>query len=193
MQTFGLTVDQVSKTINDKTIVHPFSLRIEPGEVVALCGGNGAGKSTILRMLVGILRPTTGTIQLNGMSWEEQRVDYLQQIGYMPDHFSFTAGLTARETLEFYAALRNRTAEDADRMLKAVGLHDARNKRVSHFSKGMQQRLLFAQAILANRPWSSWTSRQTASTLTGWTPSSISCASCAWRDSRSSSPLTSFK
>ncbi|TGU52604.1 ATP-binding cassette domain-containing protein, partial [Mesorhizobium sp. M00.F.Ca.ET.186.01.1.1] len=76
MQTFGLTVDQVSKTINDKTIVHPFSLRIEPGEVVALCGGNGAGKSTILRMLVGILRPTTGTIQINGMSWEEQRVDY---------------------------------------------------------------------------------------------------------------------
>lgn len=149
MQSFGLTVDQVSKTINDKTIVHPFSLRIEPGEVVALCGGNGAGKSTILRMLVGILRPTAGTIQLNGLTWEEQRVEYLQQIGYMPDHFSFSAGLTARETLEFYAALRNRTAEDVDRMLKAVGLHDARNKRVTHFSKGMQQRLLFAQAILA--------------------------------------------
>ena len=47
---FGLEIDQVGKTIDGKTIVHPFSLRIEPGEVIALCGGNGAGKSTILRM-----------------------------------------------------------------------------------------------------------------------------------------------
>ncbi|WP_103106826.1 ABC transporter ATP-binding protein [Brevibacillus reuszeri] len=149
MDVFGLEIDQVEKTIQGKTIVHPFSLRIEPGEVVALCGGNGAGKSTILRMIVGILRPTSGTIQLNGLNWNDHRVDYLQQIGYMPDHFTFSPGLTASETIRFYASLRNRSAEEADHVLAAVGLHEHRNKRVSQFSKGMQQRLLFAQAILA--------------------------------------------
>lgn len=100
-------------------------------------------------MLVGILPPSSGTIQLNGLNWNDNRVEYLQEIGYMPDHFTFSAGLTAKETLEFYASLRNRTAEEADRLLKMVGLHEVRNKRVSQFSKGMQQRLLFAQAILA--------------------------------------------
>lgn len=149
MKPLGLTIDQLTKSINDKTIVHPFDLQIEPGQVVALCGGNGAGKSTILRMLVGILPPTSGTIQLNGLNWNDNRVDYLQEIGYMPDHFTFSAGLTARETLEFYASLRNRTAEEADRLLKMVGLHEVRDRRVTQFSKGMQQRLLFAQAILA--------------------------------------------
>ncbi|MGG1658579.1 ABC transporter ATP-binding protein [Brevibacillus sp. NRS-1366] len=146
---FGLEIDQVQKAINGKTIVQPFSLRIEPGEVVALCGGNGAGKSTILRMIVGILPPTSGTIQLNGLNWKEHRVDYLQQIGYMPDHFTFSPGLTASETITFYAALRNRSAQEAEHVLQAVGLSDHRSKRVSQFSKGMQQRLLFAQAILA--------------------------------------------
>ncbi|CAI8887724.1 ABC-type multidrug transport system, ATPase component [Brevibacillus sp. IT-7CA2] len=149
MNMLGLTIDQVNKEINGKTIVHPFSMNIAPGQVVALCGGNGAGKSTILRMLVGILPPSSGTIQLNGLNWNDNRVEYLQEIGYMPDHFTFSAGLTAKETLEFYASLRNRTAEEADRLLKMVGLHEVRNKRVSQFSKGMQQRLLFAQAILA--------------------------------------------
>lgn len=147
--TFGLEIDQVQKTINNKTIVHPFSLRIEPGEVVALCGGNGAGKSTILRMIVGILRPTSGTIQLNGLNWKDHRVDYLQQIGYMPDHFTFSPGLTASETITFYAELRNRTAQEAEHVLQLVGLSEHRSKRVSQFSKGMTQRLLFAQAILA--------------------------------------------
>lgn len=146
----GLSVKQVEKKIKNKQIVHPFDLQIRPGEVVALCGGNGAGKSTILRMIVGILQPTSGTIELNGLNWKEHRVEYLEQIGYMPDHFNFAGGLTARETLSFYAALRGRPASVVDEALKAVGLYEAKDKRVTQFSKGMQQRLLFAQAVLAN-------------------------------------------
>lgn len=145
----GLQIQQVTKKIADKVIVQPFDLQIQPGEVVALCGGNGAGKSTILRMIVGILSPTSGSISLNGKTYDGQRVDYLQQIGYMPDHFNFAAGLSARETIRFYAALRGKSAEVADAALRAVGLEDVKNKRVTQFSKGMQQRLLFAQAILA--------------------------------------------
>ncbi|GED31715.1 ABC transporter ATP-binding protein [Brevibacillus centrosporus] len=149
MSTNGLQIQQATKKIADKVIVQPFDLQIQPGEVVALCGGNGAGKSTILRMIVGILSPTSGKISLNGKTHVDQRVDYLQQIGYMPDHFNFAAGLSARETIRFYAALRGKTADVADKALRAVGLEEVKNKRVTQFSKGMQQRLLFAQAILA--------------------------------------------
>jgi len=149
MTTKGLTMQQVSKTLSGKTIVQPFDLQIRPGEVVVLCGGNGAGKSTILRMIVGNLSPSSGTIELNGKNYKDHRVDYLQQIGYMPDHFNFATGLSARETILFYAGLRGQPAEAADNVLRAVGLYDVRNKRVTQFSKGMQQRLLFAQAILA--------------------------------------------
>lgn len=149
MATKGLVIWQVTKKIADKVVVQPFDLHIEPGEVVALCGGNGAGKSTILRMIVGILSPTSGTISLHSKTYAEHRVEYLQQIGYMPDHFNFASGLTARETIRFYAALRGKSSEAADTALRAVGLEEAKNKRVTQFSKGMQQRLLFAQAILA--------------------------------------------
>ncbi|MFJ9500739.1 ABC transporter ATP-binding protein [Brevibacillus centrosporus] len=149
MTTNGLQIQQATKKIADKVIVQPFDLQIQPGEVVALCGGNGAGKSTILRMIVGILSLTSGKISLNGKTHVEQRVDYLEQIGYMPDHFNFAAGLTARETIRFYAALRGKPVEVADNALRAVGLEEVKNKRVTQFSKGMQQRLLFAQAILA--------------------------------------------
>jgi ABC-type multidrug transport system ATPase subunit len=146
----GLSIRQAEKRIGKKQIVHPFDLQIRPGEVVALCGGNGAGKSTILRMIVGILQPTAGVIELNGLNWREQRVEYLEQIGYMPDHFQFSGGLTAKETLAFYAALRDQPASVVDRALQAVGLYEVKDKRPTQFSKGMQQRLLFAQAILAD-------------------------------------------
>jgi|GEM_PF-248625 len=146
----GLILKQVEKRIKKKQIVHPFDLKIQPGEVVALCGGNGAGKSTILRMIVGILKPTAGVIELNGLYLKEHRVEYLAQVGYMPDHFQFSGGLTAKETLAFYAALRDQPAAVVDRALQAVGLYEVRDKRPTQFSKGMQQRLLFAQAILAD-------------------------------------------
>nr|WP_126428575.1 ABC transporter ATP-binding protein [Brevibacillus marinus] len=144
----GLDMRQVSKVIDGKTIVHPVDIQVSPGQVVALCGGNGAGKSTILRMIVGLTRPTTGSIRLNGLGWQEQRSEYAKQIGYMPDHFNFGSALTAAETIRFYAALRGQSAAEAERVLRAVGLYEVRNKRVSVFSKGMQQRLLFAQALL---------------------------------------------
>ncbi|EMT51008.1 ABC transporter ATP-binding protein [Brevibacillus borstelensis] len=148
MINIGLEMVQVTKKIKGKTIVHPFDLTIRPGQVVALCGGNGAGKSTILRMIAGLTQPTSGTIELNRLDRKLDREYYLRQIGYMPDHFNFGAGLTASETIRFFASLKGRTAQEAEAALRAVGLEEARNKRVSVFSKGMQQRLLFAQAIL---------------------------------------------
>lgn len=144
-----LELDNVSKTIGKQVIVHPVTLRLGQGKTLALCGGNGAGKSTLLRMIAGILQPTTGTIRAGGLVWKRQRKAYAEQLGYMPDDFQFGSSLSAWETIAFYASLRGVGKERAKEVLELVDLFAVRQKPVSAFSKGMRQRLMFAQAILA--------------------------------------------
>jgi ABC-type multidrug transport system ATPase subunit len=144
-----LELQQVRKDIRGKTIVYPFDYSLPAGSVLALCGGNGAGKSTILRMIAGIGRPTSGTIKLCGRTWKDGREAYSSSMGYMPDDFQFGQSLTAGETMEFYAALRGKEATARiDTVLEEVGLKEVKGKKVSAFSKGMRQRLLFGQALL---------------------------------------------
>lgn len=145
-----LTLVEVSKRIKGRQIVAPFSCQLWPGQVLALCGGNGAGKSTILRMIAGISQPTSGVIRVGGREWKRERKAFSSQIGYMPDDFSFGLRLSARETINFYAALRGVGETRVQELLTKVGLTDAQHLPVSAFSKGMRQRLLFAQALLAD-------------------------------------------
>ncbi|MFF2479648.1 ABC transporter ATP-binding protein [Paenibacillus sp. NPDC058071] len=141
--------DAVHKAFKGRTVIDNINLNIESGEVVALCGGNGAGKSTLLRMLAGILHPTSGTISVSGVSWKKDRRLYARQMGYMPDDYRFSAGLTAKETMLFWARLRGLGKDRALEVLEQVGLADTGSKPVASFSKGMRQRVLFAQALLA--------------------------------------------
>ena len=108
-----LSVLHVDKQIKTQNIVHNVSLTVPRGSVTALCGGNGAGKSTILRMITGILQPTAGEITVQGLRWLDNRAHYASLIGYMPDDYSFSRGLTAYETLHFWAALR--TCDEPER------------------------------------------------------------------------------
>lgn len=142
-------MEKVSKLIRRKTIVHPMDIRLEAGTVLALIGGNGAGKSTILRMIAGITPPTSGMIQVCGLEWKQKRSAYAEKIGYMPDDFQFGHSLTARETILYYASLRKAPAANVEQVLEWVGLTDVQHQSMASFSKGMRQRLLFAQALLA--------------------------------------------
>lgn len=144
--------DAVHKAFNGKTVIDEVHLHVDRGEAVALCGGNGAGKSTLLRMLTGNLRPTGGTITVNGLRWQDDRRQYARQIGYMPDDYRFSPGLTALETMLFWARLRGLGKNRARAVLSLVGLSDTGGKPVASFSKGMRQRVLFAQALLAEPP-----------------------------------------
>lgn len=147
-----VTVAQVNKTIKGQAIVKNLSFQIPQGSIVGLCGGNGAGKSTILRLIAGILQPTSGEITVNQLRWKTDREAFAGQMGYMPDDFQFPQGMTAFEMLSFWAALRKVPEVRVQEVLAFVGLTDKQNKRVSTFSKGMKQRVLFAQAILAEPP-----------------------------------------
>lgn len=147
-----VVVSKINKSIKGQRLVEDISFELGAGQIVGLCGGNGAGKSTVLRMVAGILQPTSGDIRVNGLAWKKERKRFSEQIGYMPDDFQFPQGMTAAEMLSFWAGLRKLPAANVQEVLALVGLEDKRHKAVGTFSKGMRQRVLFAQAILAKPP-----------------------------------------
>jgi ABC-type multidrug transport system ATPase subunit len=147
-----LVVDRVTKIVGRRTLVREASFVAHPGEVLALVGPNGAGKSTLIRMIVGAMPPTRGMVTVDGFGWERHRKEFARRVGYMPDDYRFGGRLSARETLMFWANLRGVQRERVDEALEETGLADVGRKPAATFSKGMRQRLLFAQAMLARPP-----------------------------------------
>lgn len=143
-----LDIKGVSKSYGETSVVSHFSLSMNKSEITVLCGGNGAGKSTIIKMITGIIQPTTGTISINGIECQNNRMAYSKQIGFMPDDFQLQQPLTVYEFLSFYAALKDATS-NVKETLENVGLLERRNQLISKLSKGMRQRLLLAQALVA--------------------------------------------
>lgn len=146
----GLVINNISKRIKKRVIVEPLTHSLNTGNIIALCGGNGAGKSTLIRLITGLISPTSGEVYLNGISKKQNKKKFLNEIGYMPDDFQFQKSITAKETLLFYAKLKGIGSKRVEDIFKQVGLLEDQNKKVSTFSKGMNQRLLLAQALLAN-------------------------------------------
>ncbi|WP_075982918.1 ABC transporter ATP-binding protein [Bacillus massilinigeriensis] len=143
-----LTVTNLSKKYKDKTALYPISFEATSGTCIVLCGGNGAGKSTMLQMLASILAPTTGSVSLNGNDLKADRKKFLKDIGYMPDDFQAQELMTVGEFLSFYASLRKVESERILEVLDMIGLTDKKKVLVKQLSKGMRQRLLFGQACL---------------------------------------------
>jgi ABC-2 type transport system ATP-binding protein len=127
------------------------SFRIEPGEVFALLGPNRAGKTTLLKILLGLCRPSGGRVLRLGQPLSEQTA--LARVGYMHENQAFPRYLTATKLLEFYGYLSGlSTAVLQARipaLLEKMGLADRAREPIAHFSKGMVQRLALAQSVLA--------------------------------------------
>jgi ABC-2 type transport system ATP-binding protein len=148
-----LEVTGLIKSFGSLQAVKNISFTIREGKCTTLLGPNGAGKTTTLKMLAGLLKPTSGTIQLSGVSSSVK--DIREQIGYLPQYPAFYNWMTGREYLIYVGRLSHMNKkiaiERADELLPAVGLADARNRRISGYSGGMQQRLGLAQAMM-HRP-----------------------------------------
>ncbi|HTU21016.1 MAG TPA: ABC transporter ATP-binding protein [Gemmataceae bacterium] len=129
------------------------SLRIESGEVFGLLGPNRAGKTTLVKLLLSLCQPTTGTIQRLGRPLSDRST--LGQVGYVHENHAFPRYLSAAALLEYYGALTlmspERVRERVPRLLELVGIADRSREPIARFSKGMIQRLGIAQALL-NEP-----------------------------------------
>lgn len=131
--------------------VRDLDFEIAEGEVFGFLGPSGAGKSTTQNVLIGLLRGFDGQVTVMGKRLEDWGEDYFEEVGVafeFPNHFG---RLTARENLEFFAALYDGEKEDPQALVELLGLEDAIDTRVSTFSKGMKHRLNFARSLL-NRP-----------------------------------------
>ncbi|MBN6188870.1 ABC transporter ATP-binding protein [Aneurinibacillus sp. BA2021] len=133
-----IQVHHVSKSYGKRIVLHSFSADIEPGTCLALCGGNGAGKSTLLSLLAGISHPSSG--QITGIDG--------RNIGFMPDSLQIAPGISARRWLTYLAKLKGTEKKKVDEVLEKVGLSQAADQEPSTYSRGMMQRLLFAQMIM---------------------------------------------
>lgn len=124
-------------------------LDIHAGELFGLIGHNGAGKSTMFKMMLGLIRPSAGEIRIDGTSVASG--DYRsvrRKVGYLPESVVLYDNLTGIETLHFFARLKGVSHKECPEILERVGLAHAARRRVREYSKGMRQRLGFAQALL---------------------------------------------
>ena len=139
----------VTKDFGTVQAVKGVDLSIAPGELFGLIGHNGAGKSTLFKMMLGLIPITSGEIRLdgepvNGPCFRETR----RKIGYLPENVVLYDNLTGLETLYFFADLKAVPRRECAALLDKVGLSHAAGRRVREYSKGMRQRLGFAQALL---------------------------------------------
>ncbi len=126
-------------------------LDIPQGEVFGLIGHNGAGKSTLFKMMLGLLAPTQGSILVRGTPVGGRHFRAVRrQIGYLPENVVLYDNLDGLETLHFFARLKGAPLAECPAMLEKVGLGHAGKRPVREYSKGMRQRLGFAQALLGS-------------------------------------------
>jgi ABC-2 type transport system ATP-binding protein len=130
--------------------VRDLDLSIRPGEIYGLLGPNGSGKSTTLKIILGLLSPTRGRTEIFGIDSREVRSR--RSVGFLPENPYFYKFLTGAETLRFFgklAGLFGRNLEERiDGTLASVSLTEARDRRLSTYSKGMLQRIGLAQALI---------------------------------------------
>ncbi|MFZ0217310.1 MAG: heme ABC exporter ATP-binding protein CcmA [Candidatus Dormiibacterota bacterium] len=127
----------------------PLDLDVDEGERLAVLGDNGAGKSTLLRILATLARPAAGSLELLGHDALRRREALRPRLGYLGHEPGLTPMLNARENLEFFCRLHGLPRERALVALETVGLQGAAGVLAHDLSRGMQQRLALARAVLA--------------------------------------------
>ena len=156
MSTPAVQIENISKVFpvplrrQRVVAVNNLTLAIQPGEVYGLLGPNGCGKSTTLKILLGLVTPNSGHALIFGQDSREYRSR--RDVGFLPENPYFYKFLTAAETLAFYGKIcglsGKKLASRIDELIDLVGLRDARDRRVGGFSKGMLQRIGLAQALI---------------------------------------------
>ncbi len=142
-----LKTTNLTKRFKQQTAVNNVSLNIERNSVYGLLGANGAGKSTILKMISGILKPTCGTIEIDGHSWSRED---LHHIGTLIETPPLYENLTAYENLKVRTLALGLSDNRISEVLKIVGLTNTGKKKAGQFSMGMKQRLGIALALLSS-------------------------------------------
>ncbi len=150
----AIETHDVSKRYGERLAVDRLNLQVASKQVHGFLGPNGAGKSTTIKMMVGLLRPTSGTLSILGQNVSGDKPKVRRNIGYMPELPRFPKHLSGEELLDVYGRmygmgkmeLKSRIPE----LIKMVGLEGRGKDRIGKYSKGMQQRIGIAQALISS-------------------------------------------
>lgn len=146
----AIEVKNLNHRFGEKTVLDNISLEIAAGEIFGLLGPSGAGKTTLIHILTGQLKPVSGSSSILGIpSLDMTGKDY-RQIGMMTDNMGLYERMSCYDNLKFYQMLYGTKDQNLEALLEDVGLRDARQTLVMNLSKGMTNRLAFARAILCS-------------------------------------------
>ncbi len=146
-----ISLQAVSKQYGSETVLRDINFEVQAGECIVLVGHNGAGKTSLMKLMLGLTRPTTGTVEiLGGNPAFSAAVAQRMALGYLPESVAFYEAMTGSEVLAFYARLKGASTLECKNLLELVGLGKASKRRVGTYSKGMRQRLGLAQAMLGD-------------------------------------------
>lgn len=140
---------RLTRSYGDFLAVSDVSFAIEQGEIVGLLGHNGAGKTTIMKMLTGYLEPSAGTVRVDGVDLEQDPKTVQQRLGYLPENLPLYPELTVADYLDYTARLRGvDPAQAVRRAIEATELESKALDPIATLSRGFKQRVGVAQAIL---------------------------------------------
>ncbi len=149
-----IILDKVSKSFNGNWAVKGIDIHVEKGEIFGLLGPNAAGKTTTIKMIAGLLRPTEGKITILGYDIVKEPLKAKSILGYIPDKAFLYEKLKGREFLKFLASIHGleKTAANKkiDDLFGLFGIKDLEEELIESYSQGMRQRLLFISALLHN-------------------------------------------
>ncbi|MGA2753631.1 MAG: ABC transporter ATP-binding protein [Terracidiphilus sp.] len=152
MTTLAIDTAALTRRFGDFTAVQDVNLRVDAGQFFGFLGPNGAGKSTTIKMLTGLLAPTSGSIRILGEDLRANSAAVKRQIGVVPEGMALFGRLTAEEYLRFvgrmYGLDRATTMQRTQELLEFMQLADERKKLITDFSHGMQKKLAMAAAVI---------------------------------------------
>ncbi len=147
-----IDVQELSKRYDLSVALNTISFDVQPGEIMGFLGPNGAGKTTTLRILTGLLAPTSGTVRINGLDVETQSLEIRRRVGYLPENISLYPELRVQEFLTYRAQLKAVPAPQrrgrVDEVLQQCSLTDVRRTLIGRLSKGYRQRVGLADCLI---------------------------------------------
>ncbi len=152
-----LSLEKLTKTFDTMTAVDGVDLQVEEGEILGFLGPNGAGKTTTIKMIAGLLQPTSGRLFICGHDMAAEPIRCRELTGYIPDRPFLYEKLTGAEYLSFISSLYPSAGglnrfEQAQRYLDLFDLHDWRNNLIESYSHGMRQKLIMTSIFMLDQP-----------------------------------------
>ena len=146
-----IVIDKLTKSFKGKTVLEDVNMRLQKGRIYGIVGDNGSGKTVLLKLICGFMKPDSGTVTVNGKVIGKD-ADFPENTGIIIEAPGFLPNYSGMKNLEYLASIRGKIGkEQIESAMKTVGLDPSSKLRVGKYSLGMKQRLGIAQAIMENQ------------------------------------------